>query len=154
MSEFWDFFRQVLILLIIISIYFPLNVPIAALAYKVRIGAHPIPFSQLAYWGRSIIAALGMAFLSISLMGFDKVLFEAGVPAGLVHMSMFICFVPLGAWWMSKAFALEDGWEGLSTLLLFVFLPGLVLVVVKLVTGLMPPYFIDVEDWIAKVPTT
>jgi hypothetical protein len=153
MKEFWDFFRQVLILLIIISLYFPINVPLAALAYKVRIGAQPIPLSITAYVLRSTVAALGMGVLSLSLMGFDKVLTEAGLPPGLVHMTMCLCFVPLGAWWMFKAFALEDAWEGLSTLLLFVFLPGIVLVLVKLITGASPPYFIDVEDWITKVPS-
>ena len=155
MKEFWDFFRQVLILLIIISLYFPINVLLAALAYKVRIGAKPVPLSITDFVLRSTVAALGMGVLSLSLMGFDKILTEAGLPPGLVHMTMCLCFVPLKRLgWMFKAFALEDAWEGLSTLLLFIFLPGLVLVLVKLMASATPrPYFIDVEDWITTVPS-
>src|SRR4051794_34903711 len=102
--EFFEFFRQVLILLIIISLYWPLNVPLAALAFKVRLGTSPIPLEPLALWLRSALAGLGMAVLSVSLMGFDKVLTHAGLPAGPVHLVMFLVFIPLGAWWMYKAF--------------------------------------------------
>ena len=53
--EFWEFFRQVLILLIIISLAFPLNVPLAAVAYKVRLGARPIPLSWVSFALRSVL---------------------------------------------------------------------------------------------------
>jgi hypothetical protein len=148
--EFFQFFRQVLILLIVISLYWPLNVPFAALAYKIRNGPGPIPIETMSLWWRATIAGLGMAVLSLSLMGFDGFLTTAGIPAGLVHALMFMCFIPLGAWWMFTAFALEDSWEGLSALLIFVFLPGLFLVLLKLIFGLDPPHFIDVRGWIVS----
>jgi hypothetical protein len=150
--EFFQFFRQVLILLIIISLYWPLNVPLAALAYKVRNGAKPIPLPAVSFWVRSAFAALGMALLSLSLMGFDQTLTSMGLPPGPVHLLMFFFFVPLAAWWMSRIFALEDLWEGLSTVLLFVFLPGFFLVVLYLLFGLKAPHFIDVRSWIAEIP--
>jgi len=49
-------------------------------------------------------------------------------------------------------FLLEDAWEGLSTLLLFVFMPGLVLVLIRLVFGAYPPHVVDIESWIHPVP--
>jgi hypothetical protein len=152
--EFWEFFRQVLILLITISLYFPLNVPLAALACKVRVGSQPVPLPMVSFWLRATLAAAGMAVLSLSLMGLDKFLTVTGLPRGLVHLVMCFFYVPLGAWWMFKVFAQDDMWEGLSTLLLYVFLPGFVLVVARLLTGLEPPHFIDLKEWIAPVPTS
>ena len=152
MQDFFEFFRQVLILLIIISLYWPLNVPFAALAYKVRIGSEPIPLETASYWMRSFAAASGMAVLSLSLMGFDAALTAIDLPPGLVHVLMFFLYLPLGSWWMFTIFALEDFWEGLSTLLLYVFLPGLVLVVLKLVLGFELPHYLDIRSWIVPVP--
>jgi hypothetical protein len=154
MREFFEFFRQVLILVVIISLYWPFNVPLAALAYKVRNGAKPIPLATVPFWGRSLFAAVGMAVLSLSLMGFDKALTSAGIPVGMVHLLMCLFFLPLGSWWMFTVFALEDVWEGLSTLLLYVFLPGIVLVLLKLLFKFELPYFLDVRTWwIVEVPS-
>src|SRR5438105_1081780 len=128
MQDFFEFFRQVLIFLVTISLYWPLTIPLAALAYKVRHGATPVPLSIVALWLRSTVAALGMAVIALSLTGFDATLTAAELPPGLVHVVIFVLFVPVGSWWMFTVFALEDFWEGLSALLLFVFLPGIVLV--------------------------
>lgn len=150
--EFFDFFRQLLILLITISLYFPVSIPIAALAVKVQHGNKPLPLSPLALWLRATLAALGMAVLSISLMGFDKFIADAGLPPGIVHLIAFLAYIPLGAGWMFKAFALEDPWAGLSTLLLYVCMPGLVLVLLKLVFNLELPHVFEIKDWIDPIP--
>jgi hypothetical protein len=152
MQEFFEFFRQVLILLIIISLYFPINVPLAALAYKVRNGAQPIPLGIVSFWVRSLAAAMGMVILSLSLLGVDAVLTTGGLPAGPVHLVMFMMYLPLGSWWMFTVFALEDAWEGLSTLLLYVFLPGFFLVLLKLVFDFEPPHYLKIREWIVQVP--
>src|SRR2546430_523892 len=150
--EFFAFFRHLLIILIAISLYWPLNVPLAALAYKVRLGAEPVPLPPVTFWVRSTVAALGMAVLSLSLLGSDTFLTYIGLPPGPVHLAMSVVYLPLGAAWMHKAFLLEDAWEGLSTLLLFVFIPGLVLVLIRLAFGGYPPHFVDLEKWIQPVP--
>src|SRR5262245_25133823 len=151
--EFFEFFRLSLIILITVSLYWPFTVPLAAAAYKVRIGAQDIPLSIVAYWVRSTVAALGMAVLSVALMAVDQALTWLGLPAGPVHLVMFVVFVPLGAVWMFKAFELEDAWEGLSTLLLFVFLPGVLFVLLYLAFGVYPPHPVDIKRWIEPVPT-
>jgi hypothetical protein len=151
MVEFFDFFRQVLILLVIISLYWPLTVPLAAFAYKVRNGAQPIPLGIASYWVRSFFAALGMAVLAVSLMGFDAAMTAIDMPPSLVHLFVFVLFLPLGSWWMFAIFALEDVWEGLSTLLLFVFLPGLVLIVLKLLFHIDAPHYLNIREWIKPV---
>jgi hypothetical protein len=151
--EFFEFFRQLLILLITVSLYWPLSIPLAALAYKLRLGGKPIPLSTTAYWVRSGFAALGMAVLCVSLMGSDQVCTLIGLPPGPVHVLMFMVYIPLGSLWMFKIFALEDGWEGLSTLLLYACVPGLFLVLLKLV-GLELPHFIDIKSWINPIPVS
>jgi hypothetical protein len=152
--DFWNVIRQVLIFLVTISLYFPLNVPLAALAYRLRLGRKAMPLSRVGLWVRSTLAALGMGVLCISLMGFDRFLVDAELKPGPVHLVMFLAFVPLGTWWMSRIFALNDMVEGLSTLLLYVFIPGLVLVIVKLTTGYdAPTPLVTVKEWIAVVPS-
>jgi hypothetical protein len=152
MQEFFEFFRQVLIFLVTISLYWPLTIPLAALAYKVRHGATPIPLGTVAYWLRSTVAALGMVVIALSLTGFDATLTAADLPPGVVHLVIFALFVPLASWWMYTVFALEDFWEGLSTLLLFVFVPGIVLVLLHLAFDVKAPHFLDIYEWIKPLP--
>src|SRR2546430_11689471 len=108
--EFFAFFRHLLIILIAISLYWPLNVPLAALAYKVRLGAEPVPLPVVTFWVRSTVAALGMAVLSVSLLGSDQFLTSIGLPPGPVDLAMAIVYVPLGGAWLHKAFFLVADW--------------------------------------------
>ena len=97
--EFFEFFRLSLIILITVSLYWPLTVPLAAAAYKVRIGAQEIPLSIVTFWVRSTVAALGMAVLSVALIGSDQALTWLGLPAGPVHLAG----LPTGADWPPPA---------------------------------------------------
>jgi hypothetical protein len=103
-------------------------------------------------WVRSALATLGMAGLSGSLMGFDQALTMTGLKPGPVHVAMFLAFVPLAAWWMHTIYGLHNKWAGLSILLLFVFVPGLLLVLLKLIFGVEALHWIDVREWINEIP--
>ena len=92
--------------------------------------------------------------ISVSLMGFDSALTYIEMPSGPVHLMIFLLFLPIGAGWMFTVFALADWWEGLSTLLFFVFIPGFVLVVLKVLFDFEAPHIINVKSWIAEVPST
>src|SRR3954454_5310794 len=98
MHDFFEFFRQVLILLVIISVYWPLTIPLAALAYKVRLGTLPVPLGFFSFWMRATVASAGMAVLALSLTGFDALLTTIDIPPGLTHVVIFLAFIPLGSW--------------------------------------------------------
>ena len=126
--EFYDLFRWGLVLILSVTVPFPLNVPLAALAYKVRLGPEPVPMEPADYWWRSALAAFFLALLGLITAGLDYLLVvQADIPAGVVHMALLLACFPAGVWLTYRVFELEDLLQGLSVFMIYIFLPGLVL---------------------------
>jgi hypothetical protein len=120
--------RWVLILLVSVSIYWPLNIPLAALAYKVRLGPRPLPMETSAFWTRATFVALGLAVLAAALMFLDYGLVTGmEMPAAIVHLGLFLLYLPVAVWYVFWMFALDDLLEAFSLLLIYLCLPGFVL---------------------------
>jgi hypothetical protein len=147
--EVFLFFRWVLVTIVTVTLFWPVNVPLAALAYKVRNGPKPIPLETQAFWVRSTFAALGLCLLALFLVGVDAGLVAAGVPAGIVHLILFMLYLPAAVWFVFWIFALDDGLEALSLLVIYVFLPGLVLGALYLLFDFRAPLALA-ESWLAK----
>jgi hypothetical protein len=124
--ELYRFFSQALAVLATITLAVPLSVPLAALAYKVRLGPKPVPFEPKPFWLRSAGAALGLALFTGVALGLERVL-VAGVefPAGPVHLVLFMAYLPAGVWLMFWMYALDDLIEGLGVFLIYLLVPGL-----------------------------
>jgi hypothetical protein len=136
----FHFFRLMLAVIATVTIVWPINIPLAALAYKVRLGQAAIPFEPRAFWGRCTVAALGLAGMSLILVGLDYVLIKyAELPPGPVHLVLFIAYVPVAVWYLFVLFALEDLLQGLGVFVLYVFLPGLPLLLIDQVFGFWRP---------------
>jgi len=144
--EFFDLFRWGLIVVVSITALFPLNVPLAALAYKVRLGPRPVPLEPAAFWGRAALAALALAGMSVVLVVLDLVLVAADIPAGVVHLGLLMLYIPPAVWVLFRVFALEDALEGLSLFLIYVLLPGLPLL---LLYALFHLPLLPAESWLA-----
>jgi hypothetical protein len=145
--EFFELFRWGLIVLVSITAVFPVNVPLAALAYKVRLGPAPVPLEPAAFWGRATLAALSLAGMSLVLLAVDTLAVNADVPAGVVHLVLLMLYIPAAVWVFFRVFALDDGLQGLSLLLIYVLLPGLPLL---LLVGLFHLPLLPAESWLAK----
>jgi hypothetical protein len=145
--EFFELFRWGLIVVVSITALFPLNVPLAALAYKVRLGPAPVPMEQAAFWGRATLAALSLAGMTLVLVAVDTVLVNVDVPAGVVHLALLMVYIPAAVWVLFRIFALDDALQGLSLLLLYVCLPGLPLL---LLYALFHLPWLPAESWLAK----
>src|SRR5262249_38746318 len=138
--EIFEFFRWTLATVVTVTVVWPLNVPLAALAYKVRRGQQPIPEELEGFWTRCTFAALGLAVLSLAAAGIDYGLAAgAQVPAGPVHILVVMVYLPAATWFMFVMFALEDLMQGLSVFLLYVALPGLPLLLIDRALGLWHP---------------
>jgi hypothetical protein len=148
--ELFAFFRWVLVITVTTTLFWPLTVPLAALAYKVRLGPAPVPMATSAFWTRSAFAALGMAVLALLLAGLDALLALGGFPPGVVHFALLLLYVPLAAWFLTVLFALEDPLEGLSVLVIWIFLPGLLLGALSLLGFELPLAL--AESWLPKDP--
>ncbi len=137
--EIFNFFRWVLVITITTTLFWPLTVPLAALAYKVRNGPAPVPLETGPFWTRCTFAALGLALMALVLVGLDR-LFAVGMefPPGMIHIALFMAYVPLATWFLTWIFALEDLGQGFSLLMIYIFLPGLLLGALNLLGFTLP----------------
>jgi hypothetical protein len=137
--ELFNFFRLVLAVIVTVSVW-PVSVPLAALAYKLRLGPAPVPMEKRAFWSRSTFAGLGLCLLSLLVVGLDYLaITQFGLPAGPVHLVMFMAYVPVAVWYLFVMYALEDLLQALGLLVLFVFVPGLPLLLIHQVFGFWQP---------------
>jgi hypothetical protein len=130
-------FGWALALIVLVTLFWPLTIPLAALAYKVRLGSQPIPLETSSFWLRSTFASLGLAVLSGVALGLEVLLkgwFE--LPPVLVHLTLLALYVPVAVWFLFWMYALEDLLEALSLFGIYVLLPGLPLVIIGWLTGL------------------
>ncbi len=147
--EFFTFFRWVLVITVSTTLFWPLTIPLAALAYKVRNGPAPVPFETGAFWARCTFAALGMAVLALVLVGVDCALIDlADLPATVVHLALLMGYVPLAVAFLTPLFALEDHLQGLGVLMVWIFLPGLLLGALHLLGVTFPTAL--AESWLPK----
>lgn len=119
----FNFFSWCLLFVAGATLLWPVNVPLLALAFKVRHGQAPLGMPGREFWGRATFAALGLALLSLVLLGLTFALVSgAEFPRYLVHLVLFLIYVPVAAGFLFWIFALEDVFQGLSVFALFVLL--------------------------------
>jgi hypothetical protein len=138
--EFYNFFRLMLAVILTVTLAWPLNIPLVALAYKVRQGQAPNPLEPRAFWLRCTFASLGLLGLSLVLLGADVLLAKVvELPAGPVHLILFMAYLPVAVWYLFVLFALEDLLQALSLFLLYVFLVGMPLLFIDQVLDFWQP---------------
>jgi hypothetical protein len=149
--ELYDFIRGTLAWAVSVTALWPANVPLMALAYKVRHGPNPIAMKPAEFWTRATFAALLVGLLSLVMVGVDYVLAEsAGFPAGPIHMVILIGFIPLAAWILFVFLALEDLMQATSVLVIYICLPVLVLYVLNAIVGFWEPLVDIVNGWLKR----
>jgi hypothetical protein len=121
----FDFFSWVAAALLTVTVLWPLNVPLAVLAFRIHHGERPAPLEGKPLWQRAAFAALGLAGLSLALAGLSYLVIGRDLPPGQVHLVLLMAYVPVAAWYFFWIFALDEVIEGLSIFLIYVCLPGL-----------------------------
>ena len=125
--------RWLLIVVAAVSLYFPLNVPLAALAYKVQRGPKPLDIETEALWFRSTVAAFGLSVASWGAILLDYYLVRSqDLPADLVHLTLLGALVVLGIWYFFVIFGVDEATEAFGIFLLYLGLPGVVLTLLLL----------------------
>ena len=147
--ELFNFFHWALATTIAVVMLWPVNVPILALAYKVQHGPNPIPMERSEFWTRSTFAALVLAVAGLGCAVVDYLLVTgADLPAGPIHLMVFMAFLPAGAWLLFWMYAMDDLGPAFSLLLIYLCLPGFVLTLLTWL-GLWFPVGLA-ESWLAK----
>jgi hypothetical protein len=121
----------------LIALAWPLNVPLMALAYKVRRGSEPLDLERSEFWTRSALAALGPAGLSLALVGLAYVAVRlVELPAGPTLLVLLLLYVPAAVAYVTWCWGYDEFVDGLGVFLLYVLLPGLPLLLVGWLAGL------------------
>ena len=151
--EFYYFLRGTLAWTATVALLWPFNIPMAALAYKIRLGPNKNPLKPKEYWVRSGAVATVVAAITLVALVLDYVLAEEmDFPAGPVHLVVFMAYVPAAVWAIFVFFALEDLMQALSVFVIYIYLPVLVLYVLNAIIGFWQP-LVDLAGGWLKVPT-
>jgi hypothetical protein len=149
--ELYYFVRGTLAWIATVAVLWPANVPVAALAYKMRNGPNAIPLPTREFWLRATLAALTIAVLLVVVVAIDYALTaEAELPAGPVHVAMLVVLVPIGMWLMFICFALEDLMQAAGVLVIYLCFPALVLYLANLIVPFWEPLVDWAGDWLKK----
>jgi hypothetical protein len=139
--------RTILVVVVTASILVPLNIPLAALAYKVQLGYKPVPMEPVAFWMRSTGVALGLTAICAAVMGMDYWLVKSlELPAGFVHAAVLLAYLPAGVWLVVWLFGMEELMEAVSVFGIYLAIPCLVLTLMLAVNFRLPVQF--AESWL------
>jgi hypothetical protein len=123
-----------------IAILFPVNIPMAALAYRIWRETKETDIEGSELWVRAAYASGSLAIMIVAFVALDWLLADkAEFPPGPIHLTIIVGFVALAAYVMVYIFSLEDYFQGLSLVVVYLFLPLLVLFLVNAGLGLISP---------------
>ena len=135
--ELYEFFRGALAWIATVAVLWPVNAPLAALAYKVQNGARPLSIERDELWVRSFLAAGLLALVTVGFILLDY--FFIGITdivPGPIHLVIFMAYVAAGAYVMFVSFAFSELADGLSVLTIYLGLPLVVLFIVNAISGI------------------
>ncbi len=132
----FNFVSWCLVTISVVTLLWPLNIPLAALAYKVRRGYLPVPLERGEFWSRATLASLGLAGLTLVLLILNYALVEgAEFTPEQIQLVLLMIYLPAAVWFLFWSFALEDGIEAVGLFVLYILLPGLPLLLIGLLAG-------------------
>jgi hypothetical protein len=143
--EFYQFMRGTLAWTATIACLWPVNGFLMAGAFKVQQGSKSLESLDMdsnEYWTRSFVTALVIGLVTAAFIGLDYVLASpdwADLPAGLVHLVIYLGYVPLIVWILTIFWAMDDLMFGFSMFLLYFYLPIFVLFLLNWLIGFWNP---------------
>ncbi|MBM4068979.1 MAG: hypothetical protein FJ271_08560 [Planctomycetes bacterium] len=150
--ELYHFVRGALAWTVTIAALWPVNIPLAFAAYKIRQGPKPIDMPKNALWWRCTFATLLVAVMTVGFVIVDYMLAGwAGFPAGPIHLLVLMGYIPAAAGIFFVFFALEDFFQGLSMFMIYMYLPVLVLYVINAMIGVWNPLLNYAGGWLKAV---
>jgi hypothetical protein len=121
----------------LVTLAWPLNVPVMALAYRVRRGSEPLDVEGRELWTRSALASAGPAGMSLALLALAFALIQgAGLPQGPTLLVLLLCYLPAAVFYVSWCWGYDEFVDGLGLFLIYVLLPGLPLLLLGWLVGL------------------
>jgi hypothetical protein len=133
--DLYRFVSWCLVTISVVTLIWPVNIPLLALAYRVRQGRQSVDMEPGEFWWRCSFGSLGLACLSLVLLGLNYCLVRmAELPPGPVQLTLFLGYVPAGIGFLLWMLAFEDMLEATSVFLLYILLPGIVVLLIGRLT--------------------
>ncbi len=153
--EIYGFVRGALAWMASIACLIAINSPLLYATYRISVGRVPeddeTRMDNDELWTRSLYASGVLAVTTVAFFFVDYVLAVwAEVPAGVVHFTLFLAYVPAAAFVLTYFFAQEDIFKGLGHLALF-FAPIAVLYPITLVLPYWGYWVGFLESWLKPV---
>ena len=126
--DLFSFVGWLLVTVVVVTIIWPLNIPLLALAIKVRRAQQPLGYEPSELWWRCTFGALGLAVLALIAAGLSYGLIyemEMQTVQGPVQLVLLVLFVAAGIPYLFWVLGLDDMVEAAGIFVLYVFLPGL-----------------------------
>jgi hypothetical protein len=129
--DLFGFVSWVVVLILTVTLLWPINTLLLALAYKVRQGTQPISIEVNELWIRAVFASLALALTSVVMLGllygFTQ---SAQMPAGVVQSVLLAAYLPAAVGLLFWILALEDLLQATSVFMLYILIPGLPLLLI------------------------
>jgi len=133
--DVYRFVSWCLTIIAVVTLIWPVNIGLLALAYKVRQGRQPIDMEPSEFWWRCCFGALGLLGISVVLLGLNYLLVQmAGMPAGPVQIMLLFGYVLAALGFLFWMIAHEDLLHAASVFFLYVLLPGVPLLLIGRMT--------------------
>jgi hypothetical protein len=118
----------VITVIVLVCLAWPLTLPLLALAVKVRQGTAKSEYEPGEFWWRCALGSFGLAVIGLITTGIlygliSEMSFTDA--AGVIDLTLLFLFIPAASGFLFWALALEDFFQALSVLGIFLLLPGL-----------------------------
>jgi len=124
--DLFGFVSWALVLILAVTLFWPINILFLALAYKVRQGSQPLTIEMKELWVRVTFASLALAILSAVTVGLLYTIIQsAGFPPGPAQFTVLIIYLAAGVGLLFWILALEDLLQAASVFLIYVLIPAL-----------------------------
>ncbi len=135
-----------------IAALWPVNVPVANLAYRIWSNNKLPPDTEpQEMWVRSTLATLAIGVSAVVMTVVDNLLVDrAELPAGPVHFVIYASLIGLAAWMMMLFFEIEDFFAALGLVVIYFYLPWFVLYVINWLLGVWNPLLNYVFRWLRE----
>ena len=148
----YEFFWAALAWTVTIAALWPVNIPLAFLAYRIWSKNTPPPDTEWSeIWTRSALVTLVIGLGSVGMVVLDYLLVGwADFPAGPIHLTVYVALVAGAVWMLMLFYEVEDFFEAFSLLIIYVYLPFMVLWALNRVLGFWDPLLGLVNGWLVK----
>jgi hypothetical protein len=149
--DIYQFFWTALAWTMTVAVLWPANVPLAALAFRIWQGQKPVDMDRGEMWMRSALGALVVAVVGVVFVALDYALWAwAELPAGPVHLVVFVGFLAAAVYVMMQFFEIEDFFQAFSLILIYLYIPVFALWLLNWPIGFWNPLVNFAKGWLQE----